>query len=178
MRNIAILTVLTAALAATVAYATDGDSPKGNDKGAAAAPAPAAAAKAASMTQLKDQKWAPLDPNNAKGPQIAVLFGNPQAAGPFSILLKVPNGFKAGVHSHTNDYTAVVLQGQPSHGDDEKSAKPVSVGGTWSEPGKHSHWDGCVTGKDDCISVVTMPTGPFDFIPADAPKTAAAPAKK
>jgi hypothetical protein len=170
MRNIAILTVLTAALAATVAYAADGDSPKGND--AKAAPAAAApAAKAAAVTEFKDMKWSPLDPSNPKGPQVSIITGD-MKTGPVEFLLKVPAGFKAPVHSHTSDYYAVEVAGAHAHGDDEKSAKSHAIGSTYFEPAKHAHFDSC-TSKEDCLTLVYFPNG-FDFIPADAPKTAAA----
>lgn len=169
MRNIAVLTVLTAALAGTVAYAADGDSPKGND--AKAAPAAAAPAAAAAATDAKDLKWAPLDPAQPKGPQISLITGD-MKTGPVEFFLKMPAGSKAPVHSHSSDYHGVVVSGSPVHGDTEAAAKPHTAGATWFEPAHHNHYDAC-PGKEDCLVVLNYDHG-FDFTPAEAPKTAAA----
>ena len=66
--------------------------------------------------------------------------------------------------------TLLPFAGTPNHGDSKAAAKAHSPGATWNEPGKHMHWDAC-PGKEDCISAIFMPTGPFDFIPQD-PKAA------
>jgi hypothetical protein len=128
-----------------------------------------AAAPSFTITALKDQKWQPLDPKNAGGPQIAVVWGDP-TKGPHALLLKLPAGFKSGVHAHTADYASIVVQGAPTHGNTEADAKPQAVGTTWTQTGKQMHFNSC-TGKEDCILFVSN-AGVFDFIPQAPPAAA------
>ncbi|HEY4220940.1 MAG TPA: cupin domain-containing protein [Myxococcota bacterium] len=158
-----VLTAVVALGAATVALAEDGAPVKAADK--AAAPAKATA-PAASFTPAADVKWQPFSPD-PKGPMVSFISGDPKGTGPVEFFLKVPAGFKAGEHFHTNDYYGVVVTGTPSHGDDEKTAKTHTAGSTWFEPGKHNHYDAC-PGKEDCILVVSFPAGPVDSIPVGA----------
>jgi len=134
----------------------------------------AAGTKDPTLTALKDEKWTPIDAKAGdKGPQMAVVFGDPKAAGkPLGFLLKLPAGFKPGPHTHTSDDYAVVVQGSAHNfvpGADEGAA--LTAGGTWFQPGKKVHDNHCDS-KEDCILFVYTPAG-FDFVPAPA-----APAKK
>ena len=116
------------------------------------------------MNKLPEAKYGLLDPNNPKGPEIAVLHGDPSKGGAF--LLKIPAGGKAPIHTHTADYHAVVISGTPKHwlpGD--KKAKPVDAGSYWFQPGGQPHGDECV-GKDPCVVLLIMP-GAFDFALSD-----------
>lgn len=171
-----LLTVaVVGSIVALTAFAADkkpAAAPAAADKAAAApAAAPAAPTKWV-VTTLADAKWMPLDPKNPKGIQISVVQGDP-TKGPHTILLKMPAGSKSGVHSHTADYSAVVLQGTPTHSDTDVDAKPLAAGTTWFQPGKQNHNNNC-PGAQDCISFISM-AGPSDFIPAAPPP---APAKK
>lgn len=133
-----------------------------------------AAAPAASftMTALKDAKWMPMDPKNPQGPQIAVLWGDP-SKGAATMFFKLPAGGKSGVHAHSHDYTAVVLQGGHAHGNTEADAnKPLAVGTAWVQAGKAMHFDACI-GKEDCVTLIHT-AGAMDYLP----QAAAAPAAK
>lgn len=124
----------------------------------------------ASATAAKDLKWVPFNPADPKGVQISPIVGNPgdpKATGPVVFLLKNPAGGKAPQHLHNKDYYATVLAGTPSHGDDEKSAKPMVPGSVWFESGKHPHFDAC-PGKEECIIQITFPKGPVDFVAVGA----------
>lgn len=132
----------------------------------------------AGSTDAKDLKWLPFSPD-PKGPYIAWVIGDGKGTGPQEFILKVPAGYKVGEHFHTGDYSAVVLAGAQAHGDDEKTAKIHTTGGMWNEPGKHNHFDACVS-KEDCMMVITFPVGPVDFVPVGAdgkPMPMPAPAK-
>jgi hypothetical protein len=122
------------------------------------------------ITMSKDAKWMPMDPNNPAGPMISPINGDMK--GPSHFLLKVPAGFKGGVHSHTADYSAVVVMGDWAHGLTEADAKVMTVGSSWVQPGKQDHYDACMS-KTDCVAAIYV-QGPMDYVPA---AMAATPAK-
>jgi hypothetical protein len=115
-------------------------------------------------------KFAPLDPKNPGGIQMAVLSGDPKA-GPTAFLLKLPKG-PAPLHWHSSDYYAWSVEGNTRHwlpGKDAE-AKPNPPGTFWFQPGGSAaaaHGDECLS--DSCTLLIQMP-GKFDFTPADNPK--------
>lgn len=125
-------------------------------------------AKQMVRTPPSDLKWQPIMPNNPDAPQIALVHGD-MKKGPVSFFIKINKGVKGPVHSHTADYQAVVIQGNPVHwADGEEDPKPLPPGSFFFQPGKQMHGDGC-TGDTDCISFVSM-NGPFDAQMKAAPK--------
>ncbi len=148
-----------------------GDTPMAGDPASEKkmeAPAPPDTGGAKMITGVAAVTWAPLDPSNAAGPQLAVLHGDPKSGGAF--FLKLPAGMKSGLHTHTADYHAVVVSGAPKHflaGGDAK-AKPLAAGSYWFQPGGQPHGDEC-SGKDDCVLYLVM-TGGFDFTPTPKAK--------
>lgn len=125
--------------------------------------APGQMKKGATMTAAADQKWTPMDPNNPSGPQVAIVDGDMK--GPTHFLMKAPAGFKAPLHSHTADYSAVVVQGEWSHGNTEADAKTFGPGSSWVQTGKMDHHDACTSKSGDCIVAIFV-KGPMDFVPA------------
>jgi hypothetical protein len=119
-------------------------------------------------------KFAPVDPKNPGGIQMAVLSGDPRT-GPTAFLLKLPKG-PAPLHWHSSDYYAWTVEGNTRHwlpGKDAE-AKPNPPGTFWLQPGGSAagaHGDECLS--DSCTIYIQMP-GKFDFTLVDAPK----PAKK
>lgn len=115
-------------------------------------------------------KFAPVDPSNPGGPQIAVLSGDPRT-GPVAFELKLAKGAPP-VHWHSSDYYALTIEGNTKHWLPGKEAEARSnpAGSFWFQPGgaTGAHGDECLS--DTCIIFVYMP-GKFDFTPA-------APAKK
>jgi hypothetical protein len=110
--------------------------------------------------------WQPVVPGNAKGPQRAILWGDP-TTGPAGTLMRFPPGFHAGMHSHNADYHAVVIQGAPRHfaqGENPKEAKKLGPGSYWMQKGKEVHDDLCDPGAE-CLLMLTT-TGPASYIPA------------
>jgi len=135
-------------------------------------------AKALTVTPPADLKWEPLVPNNPNGPQVAVVHGD-MKKGPASFFIKLPKGYKSGMHIHTADYQAVVVQGTPGHiAEGETEAKPLQVGSFFFQPGKGVHEDSC-TGDTECINFIVL-AGKMDYAPAgkDAPKPGAKPDAK
>ncbi len=57
-------------------------------------------------------KWGPGPPSLPRGAQAAVLQGNPQAPGPFTIRLRFPPGYAVAPHSHPTDESVTVISGQ------------------------------------------------------------------
>jgi hypothetical protein len=118
------------------------------------------------------QKYAPVDPKNPKGPEVAVLKGDLKT-GPVAFFLKLPKG-PAPLHWHTSDYYAVTIQGDTKHWlpGKEAEAKSNPPGTSWFQPGGKDgvHGDECLS--DSCVVFIFMPKK-FDFTPAPAPKTPA-----
>jgi hypothetical protein len=118
------------------------------------------------VTPWEQVKFSPIDPAKPGGIQIAVAEGDP-ASGPSSMYLKYQRGVNAA-HVHSSDYRLVVLQGTMKHwgkGQDEVTAKPLSPGGSWFQPGGRSHTDACLT--DVCVVYVVW-SGKRDRRPATA----------
>lgn len=128
----------------------------------------AGGSKQSTIVSYQDAKFAPFDPSNPAGPQVAVLSGNP-AKGASVVLLKLKKG-AAPLHTHSSEYQATLIQGTTKHwdkGQESKDAKPLSPGSYWKQPGKQVHGDECLT--DECLIVVVW-AGKMDFKVADAPK--------
>ena len=113
-------------------------------------------------TPLSGIKWQPYAPGNPL--QVAMLWGDRTKPVEYAMYLKMPAGFEAGRHSHTNDYHGVGIVGTWVHTND--GGKPVELGpgGTVFQPGKQVHNDSC-KGTTDCIILIHQ-KGPGDFIPA------------
>ncbi|NUS38948.1 MAG: cupin domain-containing protein [Lysobacter sp.] len=79
-----------------------------------AAPADQSAGAMASQHAMADAdqvKWGPGPAGLPAGAQAAVLSGHPGKAGPFTIRLKAPPGYRIGRHWHPTDELVTVLQG-------------------------------------------------------------------
>src|SRR5438093_1632717 len=108
--------------------------------GVAVAKPPAAPTTSA----YSDMKWE--SPMGEGGPQVSPLWGDMKKAGDTGFLLKLPAGFVSPMHSHTNDYWAVTIQGSMSHWSDaqtEKDAIALPAGSYTMMPGKMKHTSKC-----------------------------------
>jgi hypothetical protein len=108
-------------------------------------------------------KFAPLDPSNPGGIQMALLSGDAKT-GPMAFLLKVPKG-PAPFHWHSSDYVALTIEGNTRHWlpGQQADAKPNPPGSFWFQPGggaADAHGDECLS--DSCTVFLYMP-GKFDF---------------
>lgn len=113
---------------------------------------------------MEDLKFVPFGEGSPV--QMSLLWGDP-ATGPVGFLLKIPPGFDAGMHSHTSNYRAVILDGKALHwidSEDKAAVKPVGEGGYWSQPGGQVHGD-ANPGDQPALALVIF-DGPVDFIPA------------
>ena len=82
------------------------------------------------------------------------------------MLLKIPVGFEAGLHSHTGDYHAINVQGTWVHTLADGQTKELPAGSYVMQPGVQNHNDVC-KGPNDCILFIYQKVK-GDFIPAKA----------
>lgn len=80
-------------------------------------------------------------------PRLAALWGRREAE-QAGTLLNVPAGFKSGIHAHTADYRAIVVQGEwvhqvPSTG--EGVGVQLLPGAYWTQMRDQWHLDECVS---------------------------------
>jgi quercetin dioxygenase-like cupin family protein len=142
--------------------------------------ASAAAAQAAptphAIVVLADQtSWGPAPAILPKGAQLAVIEGDPGKAGPFTMRLKVPDGYRIPPHFHPLVEHVTVLQGNFRVGMGEKfdaaQLTDLPVGAFAAlEPGVR-HF--AQAGGDTVIQL--HGTGPWSLTyvnPADDPRTA------
>lgn len=125
----------------------------------------AAAAQAGRPVNLPASgiKWVPYGPGTPL--EIAVLWGD-RTKGEYGMLLKMPAGFDAGMHTHTADYHAVSVQGTWVHTNSGQPPVTLPVGSYVMQPGKAVHNDQC-QGSTPCVLFVHQ-HAPGDFIPAPA----------
>lgn len=64
------------------------------------------------VLQITSITWTDAPPSMPKGTKIAVLEGNPQQPGIFTIRLKVPAGTKLAPHTHPRNERVTVLSGK------------------------------------------------------------------
>ena len=95
--------------------------------------------------------------------EMAVLWGDP-ANGPSGVLLKMPAGTKAPVHSHSASYRAVILEGSPSRMlDGETEPTAFGPGSYIYQPAGEYHGNANDSSEDALVLVIY--DGPMDAIP-------------
>jgi len=134
-------------------------------------------AQAAPTAQPNLRHWGPAPGVFPKGARMAVVSGDPGKAGPFTIELAMPAGYRIPPHFHPTAETVTVKKGTLLVGMgntfDVSKAKPMQVGDSGSIPANAHHF-AAVKGAT-FITVSAM--GPFAMTyvnPADDPQKAAA----
>jgi quercetin dioxygenase-like cupin family protein len=122
----------------------------------------AAKGKEAANVAANEMKWEPLAPGMPL--QKVALWGDRDKGGDYAMLLKLPAGGEAGMHSHTGDYHAINLTGTWVHTNEGGSAHELPPGSYVMQPGKQFHNDAC-KGTVDCIIFVHQ-HAKGDFTPA------------
>jgi anti-sigma factor ChrR (cupin superfamily) len=89
-------------------------------------------------------QWMPAPSVLPKGAQLSVLSGDPGKAGPFTIRLKAPAGYKIPAHNHPTAERVTVISGDFHFGmgdklDDAKAEK-LGSGGFVDLPAKMNHY--------------------------------------
>jgi uncharacterized RmlC-like cupin family protein len=112
-----------------------------------------------------------------QGVHTKVLFGNPEKAGYYSILLFVPAHTTIQAHSHRDDRVAVVVSGEWhfGYGDrfDANLLKTLPPGSVYSEPGGRGHNHFAQTGASPVIVQISGygPTDTHYFDAANDPNS-------
>jgi quercetin dioxygenase-like cupin family protein len=93
---------------------------------------------------------------------MANIWGDPDK-GAHGTFTKFKPGYDAGMHTHTNDVSIVVIKGAYLYKDDA-GEKRVGPGDFLKVPGGHKHWSG--GDKSEGALFYETSTGKFDFTPA------------
>jgi len=125
------------------------------------------------MVTPNDLKWGPAPPGLPAGAQLAVLSGDPSKAGPFTIRLKAPDGYKIMPHWHPTDENLTVIEGTFVIGTGEKfdqSAAHEMTAGSFARMPKETRHYAWTKGE---TVVQVHGAGPFEIIyvnPTDDPR--------
>lgn len=98
------------------------------------------------VSSAKRLQWGPGPASLPAGAQAAVLEGNPKEAGPFTLRLKLPAGYKIKPHSHPGVEHVTVLSGEANFGmgdqwDDSKGMNLAAGDFIYMHPGQtHYAW--------------------------------------
>jgi quercetin dioxygenase-like cupin family protein len=76
--------------------------------------------------------------------------------------VRMPAGFKSPVHTHTEDYFAVVVEGVGSNHPVDAEAEPLPKGSYWFQRGEEAHVTECLS-ETDCLFFIVQP-GKFDYV--------------
>jgi hypothetical protein len=100
--------------------------------------------KAGQAMQAGNLQWMPAPNVLPKGAQMSVLSGDPTKAGPFTIRLKAPAGYKVPAHQHPTAERVTVISGDFHFGMadklDEAKAERMGSGGFVDMPANMNHF--------------------------------------
>lgn len=126
------------------------------------------------MLAAADLKWAAGPPALPAGAKVAVLAGDPGKAGPFTIRLQFPAGFKIPPHTHPTAEHVTVISGTLALGSgpkfDEAAAHEMTAGAFAMMPAGMQHFAWSKT--ESVVQVHGM--GPFEVKyvnPTDDPRS-------
>jgi mannose-6-phosphate isomerase-like protein (cupin superfamily) len=100
-------------------------------------------------------------PSPTGGVSMAGIWGDADK-GPHATFTKFAPGYDAGMHTHTNDVSIVVIKGAYLYKDDT-GEKRVGPGDFLRVPGGHKHWSG--GDKTEGAVFYEEGSGKFDVIP-------------
>jgi hypothetical protein len=133
-----------------------------------AAVAPVLAQAPHGLVPADKVQWGPAPPALPPGAQIAVLEGNPGAAGDVTLRLKLPANYDIPPHWHSMTERVTVLSGalQVGMGDtlDRQHSTALAPGGFVSLPAKMHHYAWV---KAPTVIQITL-QGPFDIFYVNA----------
>lgn len=88
-------------------------------------------------------------------------YGN-LAKGRHGTFVRMPAGYKSAIHTHTEDYYAVVVEGVGANFPAGATGKPLPVGSYFFQRGEEAHETQCLS-KEDCLFFIVQP-GKFDYV--------------
>jgi quercetin dioxygenase-like cupin family protein len=97
-----------------------------------------------------------------KGVSMEAVWGDAEK-GAHGTFTKFDPGYDAGMHTHTNDVSIVVIKGAYLY-KDEAGEKRVGPGDYLFVPGGHKHWSG--GDKTEGTVFYEEGSGKFDLVPA------------
>ena len=160
MRRVAIVAALTVVLAA----GASAQKPKGTTGAMKTAPV---------MFMPSEATWSPAPAGLPEGGEVTVLEGDPSQPGPFTLQLRLPDGYKVAPHWHPTDERQTLVKGTLMMGMGDKwvesEMKELTPGAFVMLPKHNSHY---VQAKGEAILQVQA-TGPFDLTyvnPSDDPR--------
>ena len=107
--------------------------------------------------------------SGVSGIQTTVLSGDPTAAGPYTIALRVPAHTRIAAHTHRDDRTAVVVSGTWFFGygssAEESALRALEPGSFYAEPANAPHF---AMTRDEAATVYITGFGPTDTHYLDA----------
>ena len=134
------LTGLVLALLALVVVAQEKEASKASSKGKTEA----AASAEHKFLAPSELQWGAAPPGLPAGAQLAVLDGDPNKEGPFTVRLKAPGGYKIMPHTHPTAEHVTVISGtlRLGMGDkfDEAAAREMMVGSYGVLPAGMKHF--------------------------------------
>ena len=77
--------------------------------------------------------------------------------------IHMPRGFVSPVHTHTEDYYAVVIKGVGANDAVGATPRPLPIGSYWFQRGEEPHVTRCLS-DTDCLFFIVQP-GKFDYVP-------------
>lgn len=90
-------------------------------------------------------------------------YGDLQS-GRHGTFIHMPAGFVSPVHTHTEDYYAVVIQGVGANDPVGAEPKALPLGSYWFQRGEEDHVTRCLS-DTACLFFIVQP-GKFDYVPA------------
>jgi hypothetical protein len=86
-------------------------------------------------------------------------------AGKHGTFVRMPAGFVSPLHTHTEDYFAVVIDGVGANGLAGADDVPLPRGSYWFQRGQEAHVTKCLS-DTDCLFFLVQP-GSFDYLPVN-----------
>lgn len=111
--------------------------------------------------------WQPAPPVLEEGAELAVVEGNPEEAGPFTVRMRMPDGYRIAPHWHPHVERVTVLEGTLHLGIGEQfdadATEPLATGSYFYLPPELPHF---VIAEDETVIQVSG-DGPFDAVYVD-----------
>jgi hypothetical protein len=82
--------------------------------------------------------------------------------GQHGTFIRMPAGFVSPVHTHTEDYLAVVISGVGANGLAGSADVALPAGSYWFQRGEEAHVTKCLS-TEDCLFFIYQP-GEFDYV--------------
>lgn len=114
----------------------------------------------ATSVNVKDVKF--IQPFGPKGPSIGLVSGKLGARDgkPTTFFVRFAAGGDSGWHTHSHDYTAVVLEGTFTEQQKGEATETQLPPGTYTfQKSKIPHRNGCLAGGADCLVFVHFDKG-------------------